>query len=348
MGPEYQRENHNGTSLIIPEYKGQVFYFENIPLCREKFFWQFPEVAKGQGKPVYSIWNYNHHREIAEALACGKVCAMYVWGVWGVAMLLNSPEWQKEQGKESATLREVKKGRPWGKAFASFIYPDGVIDFWDIDRFHPRYRELQWAAKRWRLWEKGPVHIIAPTKSRNPHMDEWLLTRTDGTASYFYMPHPGWNRIIEMLRKDVKHAVYAGGSLNFDQEEPGFTTEVLYKMMQEKEEWREHIDLVVIDEICELMRFVMRLPPLRTGRSQTQIRLPQKGSDGICEIVRYGGLSPETFSQYTGYPVKEATDVRFASSETLYDEKHNLIADRRIAQSLEVMRAYDQFVRKGK
>jgi len=342
MGTEQQKENQTGLSFIIPEYQGKTSYFGEIPLHLEKFDWQFAEFdGRKIPKRVYSIWNYNHHREIAEALAQGKVCAMYVWGVWGVAMLLNSPEWQSEKVEESARLREIKKGRPWGKAFASFVHPDDVIDFWDIDRLHPHYRELQWANKRWKLWEKGPVHIIAPTKKRNPHLDEWLLTRKDGTASYFYMPHPGWNRVIEMLRKRVKHAVYAGGSLNFDQEEPGFTTSILHKMMKGKEEWRRHIDFIVIDEICEF-------PPLRSGRSQTQIRLPQKGSDGKCEVVRYGGLSPETFKKYTGYPVKEAVDVRYASSETPYDEEHNLIADRRITQSLEVMQAYDRLAKRGR
>jgi len=342
MSTEQQKENQISPSLIIPEYQGRISYFGEIPLHLEKFDWQFAGVeGKEIQKSVYSIWNYSSHKEIAERLARGEVCAMYVWGVWGVAMLLNSPEWQQAEVEEAARLREVKKGRPWGKAFASFIYPDDVIDFWDIDRFHRDYKKLQWAPERWKLWEKGPVHIIAPTKERNPHMDEWLLTRKDSTASYFYMPHPAWNRIIEMLRKEVKHAVYGGGSLNFDQEEPGFTTQVLYKMMQEKKEWQDSIDFVIIDEICEF-------PPLRSGRSQTQIRLPQKGSDGVCEIVRYGGLSPDTFSQHTGYPVKEAVDVRYASSETPYDKEHNLIVDRRIARSLEIMQAYDRLAKRGR
>ena len=92
---------------------------------------------------------------------------------------------QKRFGEEAGKLRTIKKGRPWGQAFVTFMYPDDVIDFWDIDRFHPRYQELQWANKRWRLWEKGPFHIIAPTKVRNPHLDKSLLTKADNTACYF-------------------------------------------------------------------------------------------------------------------------------------------------------------------
>ena len=92
--------------------------------------------------------------------------------------------------------------------------------------------------------------------------------------------------------------------------------------------------MVVIDEIAE---------SAQVFRSQTQIRLPQAGSDGVCEVVRVGGLAPETWSKYTGYPVKDAKEgVKQASSVTPYDLPHNLNVNWRVRRSRDLMRIYHQ------
>jgi hypothetical protein len=330
MKQESGVEQNKMLSPIIPKYEGRIIQSHDIPIHLDKTFWDFETDGQKRSIPVLSIWNYQHHAEISSLIAKGKAAGMYVWGSYGTAMLLNSPEWQSDGKNESEKLRtQLKKGRPWGEKFANFMHPDDMIDFWDIDRLHPDYRHLQWANNRSKLYDVGPIHIIAPTKKRNPHLDTSLVREEDQTASYFYMPHPAWNQIIELLRKDVKHSVFGGGSLNFHKEEPGFTTETLYKMISEKIEWQENIGLVVIDEIAE---------GAQVFRSQTQIRLPQVGSDGVCEIVRYGGVNPKTWANHTGYKLKEASEgVKFATSKTPYDNENNFIVDVSVTRSRDLM-----------
>ena len=341
--------NHNQPEILLPRYEGNInpFIYKDkvIPIHKGKTLWDFEHGGQHYQIPVFSIWDYDNHEEIARLITQGKVCAMYMWGTYGTGMLINSPEWQRKEpekknkdhpkdsdGNQETTdterLLQVKRGRPQDMPFVPFMYPDDMIDFWDVGMLHQNYRRLQWAGARHKLYESGPVHIIAPTKQQNPHLDTWLIRSTDQTTSYFYMPHAGWERIIKMLRKDVKHAIFGGGSLNIHGQEPAFKTHQLYNDLENDPKWKMIIELVVVDEITESFEI---------NRGQTQIRLPLKDSDGFCQLTRKGARSHHTWSLRTGYPVKEAADIKEASTLKPYDLFNDLCIDEDVTQSQKAM-----------
>lgn len=333
-----ERNPKNSEFPYIPEYTGQIKYFgkDNIPLHPDKTSWNFKQKGGAfDDIPIYSVWNYENHQEIAKRIANVEVALLYMWGTYGVAMLIDSPRWQ-EKGKDASQMlrTELKKGRPIDSPFVPFIYPEDMIDFWDIDRLHPDYQSLQWADKRDALFRSGPVHIIAPVKKHNPHIDESLIRGNDRTTSFYYMPHPAVEKIVGRVRRLVKHSVFAGGSANFHGENPSFTTAELRSNLQAKPEWINNVDFILVDEITEHERIF---------RSQTQIRLPLRDSDGVCEIVRRGSLDPKTWSKETGQPVKDAAEgVKLASSVTPYSDETNRIIDGKIKKSRELMEKFDK------
>lgn len=340
-----EQKNQSGELLNIfprvPCYKGGVSLFEQeIPIHKDKINWVFYPEGQRREIPVYSVWNYDHHLEIAEQISQGKAAALFMWGTYGIGMLLDSPMWQKKGEEESAELRHhLKIGRPWSQQFANFMHPDDMVDFWDIDRFHPNYRNLQWATNRWKLYQTGPIHIIAPTRESNPYIDLSLVRRSDGTASYFYMPHPALNRIIELLRKEVKHSVFGGGSLNPHGEIPPFTTEELYTMISQIKDWQKHIDLILVDEVPEFFEI---------NRGQTMMRIPQKGSDGKIERVRDGATDPLRWAKEMGYEIKNAPEgVEQASSVLLYTDENNQVVDDKIRESVSKMKKLHQALKAG-
>lgn len=319
--------------VVISGYEGKIINFEGIKIHPEKTWWTFG--AGNYQIPVYSIWNYELHQEIAEQIASGKSAAIYMWGTYGVGKLLRSPEWHSEEKEESNDLRtKLKKDRPWSEQFANIIYPDDLIDILDTDRLHPTLKNLQWPQNRWKLFGAGPVHIIAPVKSTNPHLDKSLVRNSDRTASCFYMPHPGLDHLVRQLRKIVKNATFGGGSFNYHGETPAFTTPTLFEMISQKSLWQENLGLVIVCEISEASEI---------DRGQLQIRLAQKNSDGKSHIVRDGALMAETWSEYTGIPVKDAPEgVKQASSRKPYRLDTNLIIDWKVAKSRDVMERYHQ------
>ncbi|OGD97179.1 hypothetical protein A3A49_02225 [Candidatus Curtissbacteria bacterium RIFCSPLOWO2_01_FULL_38_11b] len=330
----------NQPELLIPRFEGDIRPFvykdKTIPIHKGKTLWDFEHDGQQYQIPVFSIWDYESHEEIAGLIAQGKVCAMYMWGTYGTGLLINSPEWPTPAGWGVKVLKaNIKQGRPENMPFVPFMYPDDMIDFWDIDRLHKNYRHLQWAGSRHKLYESGPVHIIVPTKKRNPHIDVSLIMANDYTTSYFYMPHPAWERVVKILRKEIKHAIFAGGSLNFHGELPAFKTGQLYKEIAQKSDWLKSIGLIVVCEFSEIFDI---------DRGQLQIRLAQKGSDGVCEEARRGARSRYTWSQDTGYPVKDAAEgVREASSLKPYARFNDLVVDANVTDSKEAMRQYDLF-----
>lgn len=99
-------------------------------------------------------------------------------------------------------------------------------------------------------------------------------------------------------------------------------------MISEKPKWKK-IGLVIVCEITESFHI---------DRGQLQIRLAQKGSDGVSEIVRDGALMAQTWSEYTGIPIKPAPEgVKQASSRLPYKSDTNLIIDWRVQKSKELM-----------
>ena len=340
-----ERETRNDGLLEIfpriPNYTGRVVLFEGeIPIHQDKTNWVFHPEGQRREIPVYSVWNYDYHQEIVNQIAQGKAAALYMWGTFGIGMLLDSPMWQEKDEVESADLRQhLKIGRPWDQQFVNFMHPDDMVDFWDIDRFHPNFRTLQWASNRWKLYQSGPVHVVAPTKKKNPYLDISLLKEEDISASYFYMPHPALNRIIEMLRRDVKHSVFGGGSLNPHGGIPPFTTRELYTQISRILDWQKHVDLILVDEIAEFFKIF---------RSQTQIRIPQNGSEGKIELVRLGATDAARWVHEMGYEITDAPEgVKEASSVWPYTVESNQIVDGRVRESVDKMRILHQKLKAG-
>lgn len=325
------------TETFIPQYSGEINHFKHqnrtILIHKDQSLWVFEDGDKHFQIPVFSIWNFEHHTKIAQLITENKVCVMFMWGTYGTGMLINSPEWKHKQGEEAQLLRsKIKKHRPDEMPFVPFMYPEDMIEFWDTDKLHPNYRSLRWAGKRQKLFESGPVHIIAPTKKSNPHVDTSMIRSYDHTSSYFYMPHPGWERVIKILRKQIKHAIFGGGSLNFHQQNPPFKTAQLFDDLSSRPDWFKSIGLVVVDEIAE---------DFNIARGQTQIRLAQKGSDGFCEIVRHGAISAYKWASHNQFRVKNAKEgVRYASSEQPYTLYNNLRIDNDVADSRQAMNQY--------
>lgn len=319
----------------IHKYQGQVEYFEQIPIHIDKHDWEFDSTEGKRRIPVRSIWNYQHHQEIADVIASGARVVMYMWGNFGTGYLLNSPEWQEKGTEEAGELREkMKIGREKSDKFANFMHPDDMWMFMDTSKLHPDLQGIRGAAKRWQLYQSGPIHLIAPYRKSNPHMDESLLTASDKTASFFYMPHPAMNRIIELVRKNAKHAVFGGGSANPHGQSPAFTTEGLWRQMASIPEWVQTFDMVLVDEITESTRAFI---------GHTQVRLAKRGSDGVSEIVRYGGVDPLRWAHEQKIEIKEAESGTKVASRLLGDyESNKFLTDARILKGKSLMERFHQ------
>ncbi|MBI4037940.1 hypothetical protein HY382_02760 [Candidatus Curtissbacteria bacterium] len=323
----------------IPGYRGRVYYFgeEKIPIHLDEHVWQFDTEDGKREIPVLSIWNYKNHEKIAKAIISGKRVAIYMWGTFGTGYLLNFEEWQEKDTDEAKGLREkLKIGRPEDKSFPILVHPDDEAIFWDFDQLHPSLQHLKNAEERYKLYQSGPAHLIPPVKQNYPLLDDSLRWPYDNTACFYYMPHPGWERTIGIMRKEVKHAVFGGGSLNPHQKEPVFRASDLYTRINNTPQWIEGVDLVVICEISE---------HTQTFRQQTQIRLAQKSSDGVSELIRRGSMSEKRWSIEQGIPVKAAekgVEEPQASSLWPYTEEANSEVDLRVQRGIKLMKLYDR------
>src|SRR3990167_2566645 len=136
------REPLRAGTEIIPNYNGRLLHFQadqekRLQIHLENTVWGFSVEGLKREIPVFSIWNYKNHNEIAQRLAQGQVCVMNMWGTYGVGLLVKSPEWPRKPDKADPVelLRnELKKGRPSDMPFIPFMYPEDHIDFWDVDR----------------------------------------------------------------------------------------------------------------------------------------------------------------------------------------------------------------------
>jgi len=334
------KENFNASPEFKPEipgYRGRIHYFgeERIPIHLDEYRWEFKTDDGVKDIPVLSVWNPNNHKQIADAIIRGKRIAMYMWGTFGTGYLVNFPEWQSKDTDEATDLREkLKIGRPKNMSFPVLIHPDDEWMFWDFDKLHPDLQHLRNANPRYNLYQSGPAHIIAPTKSRNPYLDESSKWPLDNTACYYYMPHPAWEKIIEITRRYTKHAAFEGGSLNPHSKEPVYRTEDLYSRIQETSRWTEGIDLIAVCEISEYYQVF---------RSQTQIRLAQKGSDGISEVIRRGSMLPERWAGKQNIRIKDNEEgVNKASSLWSYTKAIDDEVDRRVVTSMAQMKKFEE------
>lgn len=323
----------------IPGYKGRIYYFgeEKIPIHLDEHRWQFSTEDRIREIPVLSIWNYQNHEKIAKAIISGKRVAMYMWGTFGTGYLLNFLEWQQKDTDEAKDLREkLKIGRPKDKSFPILVHPDDEAIFWDFDQLHSSLQDSRDAEMRYKLRQSGPIHLAVPIKQRYSILDESLKWPYDNTALFFYMPHPGWERTIGFIRKEVKHAVFGGGSLNPHHKKPVFRRADLYTRIKETPEWVEGVDMVVICEISE---------STETFRQQTIIRLAQRNSDGVSELIRRGSMSEKRWSEEQGIPVKDAekgVEEPQTSSLWPYTEETNQIVDKKVQEGIRLMKKFDK------
>jgi tRNA A37 threonylcarbamoyladenosine synthetase subunit TsaC/SUA5/YrdC len=307
----------NPKRLNLPEREPSALNFEGIDIQMEKSRWDF-QTPEGEqiSLDTYSIWDRKQWPEIAEKLAEGQVCALYMAGNYGVGKILESPEWQEPEdiGKEAERLRKIKR-RSEEQPFVAFVHPDDQIDVIDVNQLHPNFKHLRWAHKRHEVYGWAQ-HNIFPYR-KNGTLDS-AVVKDDGTIACFWIPnHWGYEGLIGETRKLRKHGVFGGSSLNIHENEPSYTTEDLYNKLPLDQAWLDEIDFVIFDEIAEAAQI---------GRSHTQISFTGEKP----QLVRRGSYSVARIQHRTGYIIEEPDGARLASSTTPYDEENNAIVDTKV------------------
>ncbi len=312
---------------VAPEIK----VFEGVSIQWNKVPWNFTHPKKGPVSiDTYSIWNPEHHDDIARRLALGQTCALYMMGNFGVAEVRNAPDWQPDGTDHDKILDDIKQ-RDRIQNLLAFADPENIRDFIDIDRLPPSFKNLRWPGARLALYP-GPMHAILPIKDTGI-IDQGLVKQQDKTTAFFWIPgHWGYEKLAEQLRKKVKHGVMGGGSLNIHQQEPCYTTSQLRdREMVNHPEWQELVDFVILDEIAEAAQI---------GRSHTQISFIEDPP----RMVRIGSLSPQKISKYFGKEVVyDDADLRHASSLTPYDDLNNMVTDVKVDLVLNRIERYEDW-----
>lgn len=323
-----------------PEYNGRTFKFENVSVQWDRSSWQFKQPDPEQ-PPIsidtYSIWNPAYHDEIAQRLARGEHCAMYIMGNFGIGAIREAPEWQGKRPVDNRIFTTIKQ-RPEFLSIVTFIHPEDAINIIELDRLAPAMRHLRWADARLKTYA-GPQHNIFPFKDNG--MTDGGMVRTeengDKTVACFWIPgHPGYEGIYDKVRKHAKHGIFGGGSLNIHGQEPCYTTEQLHSEMVRLPEWQTSVDFIIFDEIAEAAGI---------GRSQTMVSFTGE----TPQLVRIGSLSPEYISDKTGYKIRyskediERGKIRKASSLTPYNEVRNRKSEMSVERGLAQMERFQEY-----
>lgn len=298
-----------------PEYK----QFEGINIQWNKIPWKFnhPELGK-ISIDTYSIWNPQHHAEIAQRLAKGERCALYMMGTFGVGQLFSG------SNSEDHELLDSVKQRDRAQNLVVFSDPIDIAQFIDLDRLPDSHKELLADGKRHTIYP-GPMHAVFPAKpDQIPSPD--LIREADKSTAFFWMPgHWGYESLITEMKKKVKGGLFGGGSLNIHGQEPSFTTSDLRdREMVNHPEWLTNIDFVILDEISEAEDI---------GRSHTQVSFLHEPP----LVIRKGSMSPGRISSKAGYELQDDETRKPASSKTPYDSEHDAESDNKIEQALERM-----------
>src|SRR3989304_6617022 len=126
--------NQNAIKETAPEYK----YFEGVDIQWNKVPWIFDHQELGKVSiDTYSIWNPAHHPEIADRLAKGERCALYMMGTFGVGEFF-IPQEQADH----KILDEIKQ-RDRTQNLVVFAYPEDTRDFVDFERLPQALRFLK-------------------------------------------------------------------------------------------------------------------------------------------------------------------------------------------------------------
>jgi hypothetical protein len=314
----------------IPEYKGRTVSFEGVSVQWDRGAWNFVHPQEGAKTiDTFSIWNPAHHDEIAQRLIQRQHCAMYIMGNFGIGVIREAPEWQGNKPVDDRIFSTIKQ-RPKVQNLVAFIHPEDAIKIIDLDKMQKDYRgHFRWAGNRLKSYA-GPQHNVFPVKL-NGKVDEGLIRTEengDKTVACFWIPnHPGYEGIYDSIRKQSKHGIFGGGSLNIHGQEPSYTAEKLHSEMERLPEWQLGIEFVIFDEIAENANI---------GRSQAMVSF----AGDMPEVLRVGSLSPEYISRKTGIPLLAQEGVKQASTLTPYDALNNSKTEQKVEQAMAKMKRF--------
>lgn len=306
----------------IPLYKR----FEDLNIQWDKGVWRFQTPDGVVGIDTYSIWNPEHHEEIAKRLAEGDRCALYMMGTFGVGEFF-------QKGSANFDILDKIKQRDRTQNLVVFANPTDIGEFIDFQRLPADHSHLILPEKRLALYP-GPLHVIFPVKVEEIPNPGLLRTDANSTAFFWIPGHTGYEKLADQLKRKAK-GLFGGGSLNIHGQEPSYTTDELKnREMRRHAEWLTNIDFVILDEISE---------SLDIGRSHTQVSFMQ----GVPEIIRVGSISKEKIERHTGYQVEEAEGVKQASSKTPYNEESNQASDVKVELAISKMKRFSQALEMG-
>ena len=301
---------------LIKHNTPQYLNFEGIKIQWNKVPWNFDHPDLGTVSiDTYSVWNPSYHAEIADRLAQGQRCALYMMGNFGVG------EFFQDQDEVNFEILDKIKQRDRIKNLCVFAHPADIGDYIDVERLPDAFAHLEVADKRLAAYP-GPMHAILPVK-------EWempnsgLVKTDDKSAAFFWIPgHFGYEQLVLEVKKRSKKGFFGGGSLNIHGQKPSFTTQTLREEMAKYKMWQENVQFVIFDELAEAEGI---------GRSHTQVSFLQHPA----QVLRIGSLSPERIGEHLGYGLAyNPESVKYASSITPYDEYSNQIIEKGIEAAI--------------
>ena len=306
--------------------------FEDVKIQWEVGKWIFQHPAMGQIEmDTYSLWNPANWKTIAQRLAQGEMCAMYVAGTYGVGQILESPEWVIDRKiEDSAMLSEIKKRDP-RLNLLTFMDPDDQIDVIDVDKLPKAFKDHRWAQVRQNSYAFAEHHVYPLKQNGTVHPS--LFRQGDQTIGCFWIRgHFGFQGIVDKLRPMIKHGNFGGGSLNIYKQEPCYTTTQLKELLPKIPDWLKRLRFVIFDEFLETAQ-IYRSQPIVSFTSEE------------AKLLREGSLSKRGIREITGIEISEDETKQSASSSTPYDEFHNLIIDERILSSQKQIARYWHFLK---
>jgi len=309
--------------------------FEDVEIQWGIDNWIFEHPAMGRVRvDTYSIWNPANWKIIAQRLASGEMCAMYVAGTYGVGQIMESPEWiEDEEVKDSVMLSEIKK-RPPQLNLLTFMDPDDQIEVIDVDKLPKTFKNHRWTQIRQSSYAFAEHHIYPLKQNGTVHPS--LFRKNDQTIGCFWIKgHFGFQGIADEVRRMVKHGNFGGGSLNIHQQMPCFTTAQLKEQLPKNPDWLKRISFVILDELLENAEI---------DRSQPIVSFTSDNA----KLLREGSLSRQEIQEVTGIEIVGDETTESASSTTPYDEIHNRIIDGRILSVQKQIERYWHFLKEKK
>lgn len=320
------------TKAIMPKYTGKKINFEGVDIQWEKGEWQFRHPTLGTiTKTTYPLLNPLYWDELIQRFNDGETAAVFMMGNFGVVKKLEAPEWERgKRGSADALFDKVKK-RPRQQNFIALVHPEDMGDLIDLDRVVDKKlkKQLRFPGGRERLYP-GPLHVILPARDTGS-VNKALVREEDKTIAVFWANHFGFNGLIDVARRKIKHGILGGGSLNIHGKEPCYSKEELYREMSRQPDWLDEVDFIVFDDIAEAANI---------GRSHTMVRYSGKEP----ELVRFGSLSRMKIEEIAGRLITVSSDTKYASSKTPYSEESNICADRRVEGSLSRLNRFRSYL----